>query len=83
MSATQAVITYFCLWWVVWIAALPFGVKAVENPPEFHDPGAPEKPHLLPKFIATTLLSLALTLGIMWALNSGLLSLHVDEDIFY
>lgn len=82
MTLAQAVIVYFCLWWLVWLAALPVGVKRVENPPPLHDPGAPEKPYFLPKFIATTVLAALLTAAIMYAVTSGWLKLDVDDPNF-
>ncbi len=81
MSITQAIITYFCVWWLVWLAVLPFGVRRVDHPKPLHDPGAPEKPHLLPKFIATTLLAAVITFATMELINSGWISLDLDEHM--
>lgn len=79
MNWTQAIIVFFCLWWVVWLAVLPIGVKRVENPEPLHDPGAPEHPHFLPKFIASTVLAALLTFAIMQVVDSGWINLDVDD----
>lgn len=81
MTWTQAIITYFCLWWVVWLAVLPFGVRRIENPDPLHDPGAPANTRLWPKFLITTLLAAVLTFGTMEALNAGWVRLNALEDI--
>lgn len=82
MTWPQAVITFFCVWWLVWMAVLPFGVKRVENPPPLHDPGAPEHPHFLPKFIITTLLAVALTFAMMKLLEAGWIRLETNDPKF-
>lgn len=82
MTWMQALIVFFTLWWIVFLAALPFGVKRLENPAPLHDPGAPEKPHFMPKIIITTLLSAALTLAMMVALNEGWIRLESDAPHF-
>ncbi len=79
MSLVQGIVTFLCLWWVVWLAALPFGVQRDDNPHPLQDPGAPKHPHFLPKFIVTTLLSLLLTIGIMYMIESGIWQLHIDD----
>ena len=71
MNRTQAINTFICVWWVVWLAVLPFGVKQVENPEPLHDPGAPERGHFLIKFIVTTILASVLTFGMMALLETG------------
>lgn len=52
--------TFFIVWWVVLFAVLPFGVRTT-NVQKGNAASAPDKPHLIAKFIATTLVSLALT----------------------
>jgi predicted secreted protein len=65
---------YFVLWWIVLFAVLPWGVESQEEAGEVSpgsDPGAPVRPLLLRKAIATTLIS-AVIMGLgysAWALG--------------
>jgi predicted secreted protein len=60
----MALAIIFTAWWVCLFAVLPFGVRshqeAREDLPEGADPGAPVRPLLLKKALATTLLALAI-----------------------
>jgi predicted secreted protein len=50
------------IWWTVLFAVLPFGTRPVsEADPETGWRGVPERPHMLRKVIATTLLA-----GVVW-----------------
>ena len=73
-SWVLAVAIYFVLWWIVLFAVLPWGVKSQEEAGSISpgsDPGAPVRPLLLRKVIATTLVSaLIVALGYAaWALG--------------
>ena len=63
---------YFVVWWIVLFAVLPFGVRQEENPQAGNEPGAPARPLLLKKVIATTLVSFVVWLGIYFAVSRGL-----------
>ena len=55
MSPTGLVIIYIIIWWVVFFAILPIDVerkKIIKI--EGEDPGAPENPKMLKKFIYCT-----------------------------
>ena len=65
---------YFVIWWIVLFAILPWGVRSQDEDGEISpgsDPGAPTRPLLLRKAIATTLVSAAIMgLGYaVWALG--------------
>jgi predicted secreted protein len=67
---------YFLIWWLVWFAVLPWGVRRSAQPAPGHDPGAPAHPFIALKLVATTLISAAI-LGVgyaVWAL--GIVSLE-------
>jgi predicted secreted protein len=73
-SVALAAAIYFVLWWVVLFAVLPWGVQSQREAGEIFpgsDPGAPARPLLLKKAVATTLIAAALTaLGYgAWALG--------------
>ena len=61
MSPALSVAIYFTMWWIVLFAVLPWGVRnaseAGDTPVPGVDPGAPVKPHLLLKALATTVVS--------------------------
>lgn len=59
MSLTTGIAFYFLIWWVVFFAVLPWGVKSQhEGKVEpGTDPGAPQRPLLLWKVAATTVVA--------------------------
>jgi len=61
MTPALGVAVYFTIWWVVLFAVLPFGVRNATEAPTTAvrgaDAGAPVKPHLALKALATTLIS--------------------------
>lgn len=73
MTWFNALIVYICVWWVMLFMVLPWGVRRVENPEPGHEPGAPEKPMIWRKLIATTLLSF-----VVW----GAIYLLVELELF-
>ena len=63
---------YFVLWWLVLFAVLPFGTRPVADPDSQTGwRGAPAKPHLGRKALATTLVT-----AILW----GLLYLAITSE---
>jgi predicted secreted protein len=73
-SVALGVAIYFVIWWIVLFAVLPWGVQSQDEAGETSpgsDPGAPARPMLLRKAIATTLVSAAImVLGYaVWALG--------------
>jgi predicted secreted protein len=62
-STPMALAILFTAWWVCLFAVLPFGVRnhqeADETLPEGADPGAPVRPMLVRKALATTVLAVA------------------------
>ena len=61
MSLAFAVAIYVVIWWIVLFAMLPIGVRTSEEAGENASPGtaesAPHLPNLLPKMVATTVVS--------------------------
>ncbi len=72
MTTVTAIVLYFIIWWVVLFAVLPWGVHRAKNPEVGHDPGAPERPMLVRKVVATSLITL-----ILW----GVLYYLIDNNI--
>lgn len=75
MSLVSGLAIYFIIWWLVFFAALPFGVRTQAEAGEVVEgsaPSAPTRPMLGRKVVATTLVSGLLFAGLWWVLNSGL-----------
>jgi predicted secreted protein len=57
---------YFIIWWTFLFAVLPFGVHSQHEMNDIvpgSDPGAPARPRLLLKVLATTIVA-----GVVWAI---------------
>jgi predicted secreted protein len=76
MTWFTAALTFVIVWWLVLFMVLPFGA----SPPDDIEPGtapsAPARPRMAPKILITTGIALALTAGIVWVIQSGLISLR-------
>lgn len=76
MSLAFGIAIYFVIWWIMLFAVLPFGVRTSEEAGEASNAGfaesAPHKPKLLPKILATTILS-----GIVFAGIYAIMVHHV------
>jgi predicted secreted protein len=75
MSVTAAIGIYFVIWWTVLFAVLPWGVKSQHEGDAFErgtDPGAPQRPLLLYKAVATTLISALLFVAVYVIWTSGI-----------
>lgn len=66
---------YFVLWWLVLFTVLPFGIRPVAEP-DSHTGwrGAPAKPQLGRKILATTIVTAILWSLLYFAITSELLS---------
>ena len=61
MGTFNGVVLYVMIWWTVLFAVLPFGTRAVpEADPQSGWRGAPARPRLQMKILATTVLSAAI-----------------------
>jgi len=70
MGWALGIATYLVMWWVVFFAVLPFGVKSQHEAGDFTegtDPGAPAVPYLGRKFLATTFIALLFWLPLNYA----------------
>ena len=58
MSATGLAIIYIIIWWIVFFAILPIDVNRIKTEKiEGEDPGSPENPKILKKFIHCTVIT--------------------------
>jgi predicted secreted protein len=76
MSVSAALGIYFVIWWTVLFAVLPWGVRSQHEGGTMEagtDPGAPQRPLLLRKAIATTLISAVVFAVVYFAWTSGVI----------
>ena len=76
LTPLGAVVTYVCVWWVIFFMALPWGAAPPEKPEPGHATSAPERPRLLLKVAVTTVLAGFATYGISLVIESGLIALR-------
>ncbi|WP_068082805.1 DUF1467 family protein [Polycladidibacter stylochi] len=75
MSVTLSLGIYFVMWWVIFMALLPFGIRAQNEDGAAVVPGtpasAPQNPLLLRKVLWCTLLTSLLFATFYWAVEAG------------
>ena len=77
MSITGSVVIYVIIWWIVFFSILPIDVNRKKNlKVEGEDPGSPENPKILKKFIYTTLISIVIFLIIYYLVQYNYLNLR-------
>ena len=77
MSITGLAIIYIILWWIIFFAILPIDVDRNKVAKiEGEDPGSPENPKILKKFIYTTGISLVIFLTIYYLVQYNYLNLR-------
>ena len=75
MNPFTAVVLYALIWWTVLFAVLPFGTKpVVEADEQTGWRGAPERPLMWRKILATTLVSALIWVALWWVITSPYLS---------
>lgn len=74
MNLVFGIAIYFVCWWVILFAILPFGVKTQEEAGDV-SPGtaesAPVTPNLLPKLVATTVVTTIVFGAIYWLIEGS------------
>jgi len=73
MSLFTSILVFVIIWWTVFFAVLPWGVRRTQEPAEGHDAGAPVHPQLWMKVLATTVISALIFAGVYWVIESGLI----------
>lgn len=78
MGSVTIILVYVVIWWLVFFAALPVGVKHQTGPDENTikgtDQGAPSNPNLKKKAIYTSVIALVLTIAYYFVASSDLIS---------
>ena len=77
MSITGLAIIYIIIWWIVFFAILPIDVERKKIAKiEGEDPGSPENPKMLKKFIYCTVITTLLFIIIYLLIKFELLNLR-------
>ena len=79
MTLVLMLAIFFLVWWVVWFAVLPWGVKGQHEGGSVEpgtDPGAPQRPLLLRKFLATTAIAALAVVVAYYVWESGLIPIE-------
>jgi len=79
MGFVTLILVYVVIWWLVFFAALPVGVKHQQEPAEGtavdgHDSGAPSNPNLKKKALYTSAIAFVLTTIYYFVAASDLIS---------
>jgi len=74
MTWVTGIMVYAITWWTVLFMVLPWGVRREDNPQPGHDPGAPQRPMLWRKVLATTLVTSVVWLVIFFIIRADLIS---------
>ena len=77
MTITGSIVIYVIIWWIIFFSLLPIDVNRNKNIKiEGEDPGSPENPKILKKFIYTTIISSLLFLIIYYLVRYNYLNLR-------
>jgi predicted secreted protein len=75
MTWFTGLVLYTLIWWTALFAVLPFGTRPVARPDEASGwRGAPERPRLLLKLVATSIVAAILWYGAYLIITSDVLS---------
>jgi predicted secreted protein len=73
---TSGIVMFVILWWMVFFAVLPWGIRRAGDEALGHDAGAPARPRVWLKVAVTTGIT-ALLWGVgFWLVQSNYLSFH-------
>ncbi len=82
MGITGSIVVYVVVWWLVFFAVLPWGVRSQrESGEEVHgtEPGAPVKPDLGRKALITSIIAALIWAAIFVALRAGMFDFYPED----
>ncbi|WAC26154.1 DUF1467 family protein [Ancylobacter sp. SL191] len=80
MGVGTYIAIYFIVWWTVIFAVLPWGVRSQHEDGAQEDgtePGAPQRPLLIPKMLVTTVVAGVIVGLFAWSVETGRLTLDM------
>jgi len=77
LSITGSIVIFVIIWWIVFFSLLPIDVNRNKKTQiEGEDPGSPENPKIIKKFIYTTIISTIVFLIIYYLVQYNYLNLR-------
>ena len=76
MTWTSGIVLFVLIWWMVFFAVLPWGIRRAGDEALGHDAGAPMRPRLWLKTGVTTGITLVLFGIAFWLVQSKSISFH-------
>lgn len=74
MDLVSGIVVYVILWWWILFMVLPVGVRREEDVQTGNDAGAPQKPMLVRKLIATTLIAAVVWIAVDQFIRADIIS---------
>ena len=74
MDLVSGIVVYIILWWWILFMTLPIGVRREDDVQPGNDAGAPKRPMLVAKIIATTLIAAVCWVIVDQIIRSDLIS---------
>ena len=80
MGITGSIIVYVLIWWIIFFSVLPVGIQS--NKEKFRekiegvDPGAPNNPKIVRKFLITTIITSIIFIVIYYLVEFDLLNIR-------
>ncbi|MEQ8585846.1 MAG: DUF1467 family protein [Thalassobaculaceae bacterium] len=74
MDLVSGIVVYVILWWWILFMVLPVGVRREEDVQAGNDAGAPQKPMLMRKLIATTLIAAVVWVAVDQFIRADIIS---------
>ena len=80
MGITGSIIVFVLIWWIIFFSLLPVGIQS--NKEKFRekiegvDPGAPNNPKIVKKFLITTIITSIIFILIYYLVKLNLLNLR-------
>ncbi len=76
MTWTSGIVTFVCIWWLVFFAVLPWGIRRAPDAGLGHDAGAPMRPRIFFKAMVTTGIAVLLFAAAFWLVESKYISFN-------
>jgi len=80
VGITGSIIVYVLIWWIIFFSVLPMGIQS--NKEKFReniqgaDPGAPNNPKIVKKFLITTIITSIIFIVIYYLVKFEILNLR-------
>jgi predicted secreted protein len=80
MGPISGIVVFLIIWSAVLFITLPFGVTRQDDGPAGSDPGAPKFPYLKWKFLATTIITAIIWIGVDYMITHDAIDFQKMAD---